>query len=64
MIRKFDGKFPIDLAKFYIAEIIMTLEYLHNQGIIHRDIKPQNILISKDYHIKIVKYTLIKIHIV
>lgn len=30
MIRKFEGKFPIELVKFYIAEIIVTLEYIHN----------------------------------
>ncbi len=29
MIRKFDHKFPLDLVKFYAAEIIMILEYLH-----------------------------------
>ena len=56
MIRKFEGKFPLELARFYIAEIVVTLEYLHNQGIIHRDLKPQNILITKDYHLKLVLF--------
>lgn len=31
---------------FYIAEVLMALEYLHNKQIIYRDLKPENIIIS------------------
>lgn len=60
MIKKFQGKFPIELVKFYVAEIIVAMEYLHDEGIIHRDIKPQNILITEDYHLKLVIITALK----
>lgn len=51
-----DKKMPMDLVKFYAAEIISSLEYMISKGIIHRDLKPENILITEDYHLKIVRY--------
>lgn len=33
-------------AKFYIAELILAIEHLHNKNIIYRDLKPENILIG------------------
>ena len=40
-------------AKFYIAEIILAVEYLHNQNYVHRDIKPDNILVDEKGHLKL-----------
>ncbi len=55
LFKKFEKqRLPIELAIYYTAELISTLEYLHSKGIIHRDLKPQNILITSDYHLKIV----------
>lgn len=53
LIKKY-GKLPLELARYYAAEIVNVLEYLHTKGIVHRDLKPENILISSDYHIKLV----------
>jgi len=41
------GKLPEHIAKFYAAEIILTLEFLHEQCIVYRDLKPENILLVR-----------------
>lgn len=46
------------MAKFYLAEIILAIEYLHSQDIIHRDLKPENILLDKFGHIKLADFGL------
>ena len=48
-------------AKFYMAEIVSAVESLHKFDCIHRDIKPDNILIDKKGHIKLSDYGLAKI---
>ena len=48
-------------AKFYIAEIISAVESIHNLHCIHRDIKPDNILIDKNGHIKLSDFGLAKV---
>ena len=47
-------------AKFYIAELILAIEYLHQHDIIYRDLKPENILIGSDGHIKLADFGLAK----
>lgn len=46
-----EGKFSKTRVRFYVAEIVLGLEYLHNMGIIYRDLKPENLLLSADGHI-------------
>ncbi|XP_017247652.1 probable serine/threonine protein kinase IRE4 isoform X2 [Daucus carota subsp. sativus] len=50
-----------DVARVYIAELVLALEYLHSLEIVHRDVKPDNILIAHDGHIKLTDFGLSKI---
>ena len=50
-----------DEAKFYISELILAIESIHKLDCIHRDIKPDNILIDKTGHIKLSDFGLAKI---
>ncbi|OBZ70445.1 Serine/threonine-protein kinase CBK1 [Grifola frondosa] len=52
MLIKYDT-FSEDVTRFYIAECVLAIEAVHQLGFIHRDIKPDNILIDKDGHIKL-----------
>ena len=52
------GTFPEHLTLFYIAELVNAIESVHRMGFIHRDIKPDNILIGADGHIKLTDFGL------
>ncbi|KAK9141357.1 hypothetical protein Scep_011038 [Stephania cephalantha] len=46
------------LLRFYAAEIVLALEYLHGLGIVYRDLKPENILIQENGHLMVVDFDL------
>jgi serine/threonine protein kinase len=48
-------------VRFYMSEIFLAIEYLHNNNFIYRDLKPENILIGTDGHIKLTDFGLSKI---
>lgn len=55
------GFFEEAAARFYAAEICLALQYLHKHGIVHRDIKPDNMLISASGHVKLTDFGLSRI---
>ncbi|KDQ09884.1 hypothetical protein BOTBODRAFT_505684 [Botryobasidium botryosum FD-172 SS1] len=53
-------QFSLRQAKFYAAEVLLALEYFHANGIIYRDLKLDNILLTLDGHVKVADYGLCK----
>ena len=53
-------RFSTEKTKFYAAEILLAIEFLHNNNMIYRDLKPENILINVDGHIKLTDFGLSK----
>ncbi|XP_061956682.1 probable serine/threonine protein kinase IREH1 isoform X1 [Populus nigra] len=53
-----------DVARVYIAEVVLALEYLHSLRVVHRDLKPDNLLIAHDGHIKLTDFGLSKVGLI
>ncbi|CAL9751364.1 unnamed protein product [Musa acuminata subsp. burmannicoides] len=51
-------RFSVSATRFYAAEVLLALEYLHMLGIVYRDLKPENILIRADGHIMLTDFDL------
>lgn len=50
----------LEAARLYIAEIAIALDYLHSIGVVYRDLKPENVLIDKEGHVKLCDFGLSK----
>ncbi|KAH8695386.1 putative camp-dependent protein kinase-like protein [Talaromyces proteolyticus] len=55
-----EGRFQEARAKFYIAELILALQHLHEHDIVYRDLKPENILLDANGHIALCDFGLSK----
>jgi serine/threonine protein kinase len=53
-----------EMARVYIAEVVLALEYLHTLHVVHRDLKPDNLLIAHDGHIKLTDFGLSKVGLI
>lgn len=56
-----EGRLPNDDAAFYAGEIILAFQYLHSIHIVYRDLKPENLLIDSDGHMKITDFGFAKV---
>lgn len=58
------GTMPDGWARRYIAEVIIGVDYLHKNGVVHRDLKPDNLLIDQNGHIKLTDFGLSRMGLV
>ncbi len=56
-----EGRFSEDVTLFYASEILLALKHLHMNNIVYRDLKPENVLINYNGHIKLADFGFAKI---
>lgn len=57
---KLEGRFSEERTQFYAAEILLAIECLHENNVIYRDLKPENVLLEYTGHIKLTDFGLSK----
>lgn len=56
LLSKFEDRLPEDMAKFYIAEMILAIASIHQLKYVHRDIKPDNLVLDVSGHIRLADF--------
>uniref|UniRef100_A0A673CUQ8 Serine/threonine-protein kinase MRCK alpha n=1 Tax=Sphaeramia orbicularis TaxID=375764 RepID=A0A673CUQ8_9TELE len=56
LLSKFEDRLPEEMAKFYLAEMVVAIDSVHQLHYVHRDIKPDNILLDMNGHIRLADF--------
>ncbi|XP_049882032.1 serine/threonine-protein kinase MRCK alpha isoform X2 [Pectinophora gossypiella] len=56
LLSKFEDRLPEDMARFYIAEMVLAIQSVHELRYVHRDIKPDNVLLDASGHIRLADF--------
>ncbi|XP_058511445.1 serine/threonine-protein kinase MRCK beta isoform X1 [Ochotona princeps] len=56
LLSKFEDKLPEDMARFYIGEMVLAISSIHQLHYVHRDIKPDNVLLDVNGHIRLADF--------
>lgn len=56
LLSKFEDRLPEDMAKFYLAEMVLAIDSIHRLCYVHRDIKPDNVLLDANGHIRLADF--------
>lgn len=56
LIKKYKSKLGEDLTRIFMAQLVNAIEYLQTKKVMHRDLKPGNIMLDSNYNLKIIDF--------
>uniref|UniRef100_A0AAY4E307 Citron Rho-interacting kinase n=1 Tax=Denticeps clupeoides TaxID=299321 RepID=A0AAY4E307_9TELE len=56
LMNRYEEQFDESMAQFYLAELVQAIQTVHQMGYVHRDVKPENVLIDRTGHIKLADF--------
>ncbi|CAD5212647.1 unnamed protein product [Bursaphelenchus okinawaensis] len=55
-VKRMGQKLPLTLTRFFAAQLVLAIDYLHCGGMAYRDLKPENIMMDRDGYIKLIDF--------